>query len=236
MCGRFVLKAERDEIEREFAVRSETESTAAAHETTDFHSARYNIAPSQIVAAIRQFETERIVSGLKWGLVPGWAKDAGKIKEMINARAETLTEKPMFRNAFRARRCIVPASGFYEWQKPAGGGKGAKQPFYFYLKDKPVFGFAALWEERTDTETGEALESCAIITTEANATLTPVHDRMPVILKPEDYDAWLDPKEMDAERLQKLLKPYPSYEMNSHAVSKQVNNAGYDSAELINSL
>jgi putative SOS response-associated peptidase YedK len=135
---------------------------------------------------------------------------------------------------FEPRYNIAPtqliASGFYEWQKK---GAGAKQPFYFYLKDKEVFGFAGLWEEWTDKETGELLETCTIITTEANEVLEPVHDRMPVILKPDNYDEWLDAKEKNTERLQKLLVPYPSKEMSSHAVSRAVNSPAYDSPELI---
>ncbi len=152
---------------------------------------------------------------------------------MINARAETLAEKPSFKNAFRSHRCIIPASGFYEWQKK---GTGAKQPFYFYLKDKEVFGFAGLWEEWLDRETGELVETCTIITTEANKVLEPVHDRMPVILKAKDYDQWLDAQETKTERLQSLLAPYPAKEMASHAVSRAVNIPATDSPELIEEL
>ncbi len=166
----------------------------------------------------------------KWGLVPSWSKEAPTSKGLINARAETITEKPSFREAFKSRRCIIPASGFYEWQKK---GTGAKQPFYFYLKEKDVFGFAGLWEEWLNKLTGELLETCTIITTEANEVLKPVHDRMPVILKPENYDEWLDAKLKDTSRLQELLKPYPAKEMSSHAVSRSVNIPDSDSAELI---
>jgi putative SOS response-associated peptidase YedK len=150
--------------------------------------------------------------------------------QLINARAETILEKPSFREAFRSRRCIVPVSGFYEWVRVA---KGAKQPFYFYLKEKEVFGFAGLWEEWLDKETGEALETCTIITTEANEVLKPVHDRMPVILKSDYYEEWLNPKMKDTTKLQNLLAPYPADEMSSHAVSRAVNSPSEDSAELI---
>lgn len=163
------------------------------------------------------------------GLIPSWAKDDKIGNKMINARAETVAEKPAFRSAFKSRRCIVPASGFYEWKKVERG----KQPFYFYLKDKPVFGFAGLWEEWRDTESGEILETCTIITTEANEVLLPVHDRMPVILKAEDYELWLETKVKDQDKLENLLKPYPSEEMSSHQVGRQVNNPGIDSEELI---
>ncbi len=175
-------------------------------------------------------ETERIVSQLKWGLVPSWSKDVSTSKGLINARAETITEKPSFREAFKSHRCIIPASGFYEWQKK---GTAAKQPFYFYLKEREVFGFAGLWEEWVDKATGDLLETCTIITTEANEVLKPVHERMPVILKSESYNEWLDTKVKDTTKLQELLKPYPAKEMDSHAVSKSVNIPESNTAELI---
>ncbi len=141
-----------------------------------------------------------------------------------------LLEKPSFREAFRRRRCIIPTSGFFEWEKKSSG---AKQPFYFYLKNKEVFGFAGLWEEWIDKKSGEMLETCTIITTTANAVLEPVHDRMPVILKTGDYDRWLDAKETDSTEFQKILSPYPASEMASHAVSRAVNSPTADSSELI---
>ncbi|HEX8195908.1 MAG TPA: SOS response-associated peptidase [Pyrinomonadaceae bacterium] len=222
MCGRFSLGATDAEILAEFK---------AAREQAEEHQKRFNIAPSQIIAAVRQIESERILSSLKWGLIPGWAKSADIGNKMINARAETISEKPSYKNAFRSRRCLIPTSGFYEWQKT--GDKGAKQPFYFYLKDKSVFGFAGLWESWTDKETGEEIESCTIITTEANEVLKPVHDRMPVIIKPEDYELWVDEKVKDTEKLEKLLAPYPADEMSAHPVSRQVNSPSFDDEELI---
>ncbi|HEY8562294.1 MAG TPA: SOS response-associated peptidase [Pyrinomonadaceae bacterium] len=224
MCGRFTNNAKERDIEQEFKVGKLNSVTFAA---------RYNIAPSQIIPAVTEANGERAVNEFRWGLVPAWAKDDAIGNKLINARAETLAEKPSFKNAYAKRRCIIPASGFYEWAKK---GDGKKQPFYFYLKDKPVFGFAGLWEEWTDRETGELLETCTIITTEANACLEPVHDRMPVILKPEDYDQWLDEKEKKTERLQTLLVPYPAAEMASHAVGKAVNTPTYNSPELIERL
>lgn len=149
---------------------------------------------------------------------------------MINARAETLAEKPSFREAFRHRRCIIPATGLYEWQKKSSG---AKQPLDFYLKNKEVFGFAGLWEEWVDKQSGDLLETCTIITTEANTVLEPVHDRMPVILQTRDYERWLDAKETDFAELQKLLSPYPASEMASHAVTRAVNSPSANSPELI---
>lgn len=221
MCGRFTSKAKPEEIEKEFKVGKLNPKLFAP---------RFNIAPTQTIAAVLEQHGERIVNELRWGLIPSWAKDDKIGSKMINARAETLAEKPSFKNAFKSRRCIIPASGFYEWQKK---GAGAKQPFYFYLKDKDVFGFAGLWEEWLDKESGELVETCTIITTEANKVLEPVHDRMPVILKPKDYDEWLDEKLKDTEKLQKLLVPFPAAQMKSHAVSKAVNSPAYDSPELI---
>jgi putative SOS response-associated peptidase YedK len=194
---------------------------------------RYNIAPAQMIDVVLESEKERIISQLKWGLVPSWSKDASTSKGLINARAETLTEKPSFREAFKSRRCIIPVSGFYEWQRK---GAATKKPFYFYLKEREVFGFAGLWESWIDKTTGEELETATIITTEANDVLKPVHDRMPVILKQESYDEWLDSKVKNTNDLQKLLVPYSAKEMSSHAVSKSVNIPDSDSAELIKPL
>lgn len=223
MCGRFTSKAKPEQIKKEFNV-------AGIDDSIKFEP-RFNIAPSQMISVVvERGGEERIVAPLKWGLVPSWAKDAGIGSRMINARAETLTEKPSFREAFRRRRCIIPATGFYEWQRRAAG---AKQPFYFYLKSKEAFGFAGLWEEWIDKQSGETLETCTIITTEANKVLEPVHDRMPVILQTGDYDRWLDAKETDFAKLQKLLSPYPVSEMASHTVSRAVNSPTANSSELI---
>jgi putative SOS response-associated peptidase YedK len=187
-----------------------------------------------MIVVVLEQEGDRTLEQLKWGLVPSWSKDAEIGNRMINARAETITEKPSFREAFKSRRCVIPTSGFYEWQKATGGN--TKQPFYFYLKEKEVFGFAGLWETWIDKQTGEELETCTIITTEANEVLKPVHERMPVILNAESYDEWLDTKIKDMNKLQKLLKPYPAKEMDSHAVSKRINYPETDSPGLIKPL
>lgn len=221
MCGRFTQSAPWEKVKKEFAAKTPE---------SNLFQPRYNIAPAQIVPVVRDAESERIISTLKWGLVPSWSKDADIGNRMINARAETLTEKPSFREAFSKRRCLIPTSGFYEWAKT---DSGAKQPFYFYLKEKEVFGFAGLWEEWIDKESGELLETFTIITTQANDVLKPVHDRMPVIVKATNYDEWLDPKIKDTEKLEKLLAPYPANEMDSHTVSKAVNSPTADSPELI---
>jgi putative SOS response-associated peptidase YedK len=164
MCGRFANKGKQRDIENEFKV--------GRLNKVSFES-RYNIAPAQMIDAVLESDAERVLTELKWGLIPSWAKDDSIGDKLINARAETLSEKPSFKNAFKSRRCIIPASGFYEWKKGAGG----KQPYYFYLKEKDVFGFAGLWEEWTDKESGEIIETCTIITTEANEVLEPVHNR-----------------------------------------------------------
>jgi putative SOS response-associated peptidase YedK len=224
MCGRFTNRAKPEQIKTEFKV---------GIKNPNLFQPRYNIAPAQMIDVVFEPETERILSQLKWGLVPSWSKDASTSKGLINARAETVTEKPSFREAFKSHRCIIPASGFYEWQKK---GTGAKQPFYFYLNDKEVFGFAGLYEEWLDKQTGELLETCTIITTEANDVLKPVHDRMPVILKSESYDEWLDAKVKDSDRLQKFLVPYFAEEMSSHEVSKSINYPDENSPDLIKPL
>lgn len=191
---------------------------------------RYNIAPTQLVPTVlrtpkRQFQL------LRWGLIPSWAKDPAMGARLINARAETAGEKPSFRSAFRHRRCLVIADGFYEWQRQ----ERKKQPFYFRLQDGRSFAFAGLWEH-WEAPDGEAIESCTILTTEANELLHPIHDRMPVIIEPKDYDLWLDPTVQKPEPLQQLLCPYPSEAMTSYAVSTQVNSPANNSPDCINSL
>lgn len=223
MCGRYTNAAKKDQIRKEFSAK-------IPNAVSD--KPRYNIAPSQMIEVVLNDNTERIVSLLKWGLIPHWAKDAEIGNKLINARGETLSEKPSFRDAFKNRRCIIPATGFYEWKK----GRDGKQPYYFHLKEKDVFGFAGLWEEWIDKETNKVIETCTIITTEANEVLKPVHDRMPVILKAEDYDEWLDTTIKKAENLQKFLAPYSANEMESYSVSKSVNVPDSDSKELIKPL
>lgn len=195
---------------------------------------RYNIAPTQLVPTVLRSpeqNDERQFQMLRWGLIPSWAKDLAMGARLINARAETAAEKPSFRAAFRHRRCLVVADGFYEWQRQ----EGKKQPFYFRLQDGQPFGFAGLWE-RWEAPDGETIESCTILTTEANELLRPIHDRMPVILDPKDYDLWLDPGVQKAEPLQQLLRPYLAKAMTSYAVSTKVNNPANNTPDCINSL
>lgn len=184
---------------------------------------RYNIAPSQTVLAIADFGAGAEWSSLTWSLVPSWSKDG---KGFINARSETLDEKASFSESFRERRCLIPADGFFEWRK---AGR-AKQPFYFQLRGEGPFAFAGVWDRWNNH--GTSVISCAIITTEANELLSPIHDRMPVILQPDAYEAWLDPKTEPAI-LKRLLQPLPALEMKSHPVGSGVNYPENDSAEII---
>jgi putative SOS response-associated peptidase YedK len=193
----------------------------------------YNIAPTQVVAAVRQAAGSglRELVQLRWGLIPSWAEDKKIGARLINARAETAATKPSFRSAFRHRRCLLLADGFYEWQRL----DGKKQPFYLRLRDDRPFAFAGLWESWTGPD-GEVIESGALLTTEANATVRPVHDRMPVILAAADYARWLDPAAQKPEALQPLLRPYPAEEMTAYPVSTRVNAPRNDDAKCIEAL
>ncbi len=191
---------------------------------------RYNIAPTQIVAVVRlgAETTRRELRLVKWGLIPFWAKDASIGARFINARAESAAEKPAFKASYRRRRCLVPADGFYEWKKL----KDKRQPFFFGSADKNPLAFAGLWDRWKGPE-GEIIESCTILTTDSNELVQPIHDRMPLILKVEDYDLWLDPAVQRPDALQHLIKPYPSERMTGHPVSSKVNKAAYESADSI---
>jgi putative SOS response-associated peptidase YedK len=229
MCGRFTLFHSAEAIAEAFQV-----------DTTDLPPLppRYNIAPSQPVAAIVQIpdEPKRKLHWLRWGLIPSWAKDPAIGYKLINARAETAFEKPSFRSAFKHRRCLIPSDGFYEWQR-IEGSKSKKQPYYFSLKDNDPFALAGLWE-RWESQEGDIVETCTILTTDANDLVSPIHDRMPVILNPQDYDLWLTPNFTSTDslrdaycRLQAMLKPYPSEAMKAHPVSSIVNSPKNDSPE-----
>jgi len=191
---------------------------------------RYNIAPTQSVVTISQTiaQPDRQLRMLRWGLIPSWAKDKKIGVRLINARAETAAEKPSFRSAFQRRRCLVLADGFYEWQKQEK--EQPKQPYYCHLKDGHLFAFAGLWERWQDT-TGETIKSCTILTTQPNELMRSIHNRMPVILNPKDYDLWLNPQVQKMELLQPLLRSYPSEEMSTYPVSKLVNKASNDRSE-----
>lgn len=191
---------------------------------------RYNIAPTQPVAAVRLPEdgADRELVMLHWGLIPFWAKDPRIGARMINARAETAADKPAFRAAFRRRRCLVPADGFYEWQKQ----NGTKQPYYIHLQDGRPFAFAGLWE-RWRGEDDAVIESCTLLTTKPNELVRPLHNRMPVILHPHNYALWLDPEVEQADALRRLLDPFPSGEMEAYPVSRYVNAPQHEGPECI---
>lgn len=190
---------------------------------------RYNIAPSQSVPVIRRLSENRPrqLDMLRWGLVPHWAKDLKIGYKMINARAETITDKPSFRAPFKRQRCLVAAGGFFEWQH-AGN---AKQPFYIHLKDGSLIGFAGLWESWHGPE-GETIETFTIITTGANKLVQEIHDRMPVIVQPENYDTWLG-LHTDQAALRQLLMPYPAEEMVAYRVGFKVNSPKHDTPDCL---
>lgn len=218
MCGRFTLSQPAEAIASTF------------QSTIPELAPRYNIAPTQPVPTIISAGDRRQFQMLRWGLIPSWAKDPAIGAKLINARAETVAEKPSFRSAFRHRRCLIIADGFYEWQRQ----EGKKQPFYFRTSNGQPFAFAGLWEHWQNPD-GEAIDSCTIITTEANEILQPIHDRMPVILNSKDYDLWLDTSQTTSQLIQ-LLQPFPSTEMTSYPVSTKVNKPTNNTPELINSL
>lgn len=224
MCGRFSQRQSAEAIAQAFQVLEVPSLTP-----------RYNIAPTQAVATVLQNSQQegRHLKMLHWGLIPSWAKDPKIASKLINARAETVAEKPSFRSAFRQRRCLVVADGFYEWQQQEN--KKQKQPYYFRFKDESPFAFAGLWE-RWEDPNGKEIQSCTLLTTEANDLMRPIHHRMPVILSPKDYELWLDPEVKKPELLQPLLHPYPTEEMTAYPVSKLVNKPTNDSADCINSI
>ena len=184
---------------------------------------RYNIAPSQNIPVVRLVENRREAGLLHWGLIPHWAKDRKMAYRMINARAETVADKPAYRSAFQRRRCLIPATGFFEW-RPIGGGK---RPYNITLREGGLMAFDGLWESWAGLA-GERIESCTIIVTEANAAVRPIHDRMPVILAPALHETWLDPAVRDAETLQSLLRPYPAELIQAYPVSTSVGNPAND--------
>jgi len=218
MCGRFALKAPPRTIQEHFHLP----------ETIEL-SPRFNIAPSQTIAVVRclQGEKTRQLVMLRWGLIPPWAKDMKIGYKMINARSETLAQKPSFRAAFKKRRCLIVADGFYEW-KHAGR---IKEPFYVQLENGAVFGFAGLWESWKSPD-GNIVESCTVITTSANELIRKIHDRMPVILLPADYETWLQDSTPE-QRLQQLLAPYPAEVMEMYRVSSEVNSPKNDTPACI---
>jgi len=190
----------------------------------------YNVAPTQLVMAVRQRDDAREVVALKWGLIPSWAKDPKIGSRQINARGETVATKPSFRAAFKARRCLVVADGFFEWKQLSAK---AKQPYYIHRQDDEPFGFAGLWEQWRDPGGGEIVDSCTIITTEANEMMTALHNRMPVILGKNEHQQWLTGKPDEAAV---LLRPCPSDWLTAHPVGTGVGNVRNNSLQCIEPL
>lgn len=218
MCGRFVLFSDLKHIQRAFDLADVKVNIEPS----------YNIAPTHQVATIVQRAETKLLELMRWGLIPSWAKDDKIGAKMINARAETVAEKPSFKRALVKRRCLVIADGFYEWRKEGT----RKTPMFIRLKSETPFGFAGLYET-WQPPNGEAITLCAIITTAANELMRSIHDRMPVILSKADQRAWLDPANQDANKLVAFLKPYPAQEMQAYAVAPLVNSPRNNSAECI---
>lgn len=212
MCGRFTLTAPLSSIAARFEFREEQLVWRP----------RYNIAPTQQVLAVVYGEEQRQAGYLRWGLIPSWAKDSAIGQRMINARAETVADKPSFRNAFARRRCLIPADSFYEWVGPPR----RKQPYRIMLADQQLFAMAGLWE-RWLSPTGEEIVSCTIITTEPNEHVSRYHNRMPVILPEDAESVWLDPQ-TSTDELHDLLRPYPAKDMVSYPVNRRVNSVRND--------
>ena len=223
MCGRFTLTlVDPAVLAAEFTLSGPLPPLAP----------RYNIAPTQPVAVVihASGESHNRLGVMRWGLVPHWAKDRSIGPRLINARAETLHQKPSFRQALQRRRCLVVADGFYEWQKRADG---ARQPYFITLEERRPFGFAGLWERWRDPASGEELVTCTLITTAAGGRLAPIHERMPVILPREAYAAWLAPELTDPQAARALLRPLPAENLCAWPVSRRVNSPANDDPELI---
>jgi putative SOS response-associated peptidase YedK len=223
MCGRFTLTVDPGKLQ---------EAIPGLIVPKKDIPPRYNIAPSQPVAVLPNDGQNRL-DFFVWGLIPSWAKDPSVGNRMINARAETLAEKPSFRSAFRRRRCLVFADGFYEWRQEPGSK--VKTPFYIRLKSGDPFAFAGLWEIWQAGD-GSEIRSCTIITTSPNLLMEDIHNRMPVILPREVYSKWLTPGEVEPRNLNHLLEPYPEEEMQAYPVSRMVNSPNNDVAECIQPL
>jgi len=219
MCGRFTLTLDPAELEDAFG----------GYVFPSQFAPRYNIAPSQPVLAIPN-SNEKKADFFQWGLIPSWAKDPSIGNKLINARGETLAEKPSFRGGFKYKRCLILADGFFEWKSEPGSK--TKTPYFIYMKDHQPFAFAGLWDVWQSPD-GGSLRSCTIVTTEPNELMKSLHNRMPVILNREDYRDWLDPAPRAPDSLRHLIKPYSPENMAAHPVSSLVNRPGNDSPELL---
>ncbi len=220
MCGRFTLSASPTSLTETFP----------GFELPDQLTPRYNITPTQNVAVVANNNPGKI-DLFRWGLIPSWAKDSTIGNRMINARSETLSQKPSFRTAYRRWRCLILADGYYEWRKEPGGG--AKTPFYIRMASEKPFAFAGLWEQWQPSRDADAVLSCTILTCPPNEMLEQIHHRMPVILDYDAYDLWLEPNNQPPAELNHLLKPYPADAMTAHAVSRLVNKPQNDTPACI---
>ncbi|SOC42365.1 SOS response-associated peptidase [Ureibacillus acetophenoni] len=220
MCGRFTLFASFEKILEEFDIQQAIEEV--------FYEASYNIAPSQQILSIINDGQKNRMGFLKWGLVPAWSKDEKMASKMINARSETVDEKPSFRKSFYQRRCLIPMDSFFEWKKDGN----SKTPMRITMKDNSLFGVAGLWDT-WKSPTGEAIYTCTILTTEPNDLMRGIHDRMPVILSKEQQLTWLDPRIHDKDQLKSLLVPFDAEKMIAYQVSELVNSPKNNSEELI---
>jgi putative SOS response-associated peptidase YedK len=248
MCGRYAASRSPDDLVEEFEAVVRPEETLGPD---------YNVAPTKKVYAVMDRRAggsdatdaapRRELAIVRWGLVPSWAKDLAIGDKMINARAETVAQKPAYRKAFANKRCIIPADGFYEWKPgvaPAGGGKPIKQPYFIHRRDGEPLAFAGLWEvwkvpEGLDPGLGGAdgwVRSCAIVTGAPNAVLAPIHNRMPVVLPESAWEQWLDPDEHDVEALSRLLVPAPAELFEAYEISTKVNNARNNGSDLVRRL
>ncbi|MFP6639287.1 MAG: SOS response-associated peptidase [Myxococcota bacterium] len=232
MCGRMVLTRSADEIADAFEASSDLAIAQLA--------ARYNVAPGQTIVAVRMEANKgRRLVDLYWGLIPFWAKQRESLKPMINARSETAASKPTFRAAMTQRRCLVPIDGFYEWQRAgsrngqAKGGRIPAVPHYFRASDRRILAVAGLWESWTDRQTGEVLESCALLTTQANEVVGAIHHRMPVLLTSRDWELWLDPGCQDSDRVIPLLGPAAPGALEVVRVGTYVNDARHEDSRCI---
>jgi len=221
MCGRFTLQIPAEMLFEVFGI---TETPSFPIEP------RYNIAPTQQISVIRQYaDYQSRLDSMRWGLIPDWTKETPVGPSLINARSETIAEKPSFRQAIKYRRCLIPSSGFYEWKRE--GEK--KAPLFIRLKDGSPTVFAGIWESWKGPD-GKTADSCSILTTAANDLIARIHDRMPVILRPGDWEQWLDRDQRDPEKLKPLCLPFPDGVMEMYPVSTMVNSVKKDSPDLIN--
>jgi putative SOS response-associated peptidase YedK len=219
MCGRFTLTVNPAEVQETFSPYTFPQKFAP----------RFNIAPTQPVMVIPN-DDQNTADFFVWGLIPMWAKDPAIGNKLINARGETLAEKPAFRSSLKYKRCLILADGFYEWKGSVG--KKVKTPFFIHMKDRKPFAFAGLWDSWNSPD-GSLIKSCTIITTEPNELTGIIHNRMPVILHPRDYAKWLDPSPQTPDRMKQLIKSYPADLMDAYPVSTLVNTPANDTAELV---